>query len=66
MPEEGAKILAPLIEEVPPAANLRQPINYAEFQAGGPDGSGLQNYWTADFLTGLPDEAIDIPRDVCP
>ncbi len=65
-PEEGAKIIAPLLEAVPPAANLCRPINYAEFQAGGPDGSGMQNYWTADFLTGLPDEAVDILANYAP
>lgn len=59
-PEEGAKIMAPILEALPPAVNFCRPINYAEFQAGGPDGSGMQNYWTADFMTGLPDEAIDI------
>jgi FAD/FMN-containing dehydrogenase len=59
-PEEGGRIIAPLLEAMPPAANFCRPVNYAEFQGGGPDGSGMQNYWTADFLTGLPDEAIDI------
>jgi FAD/FMN-containing dehydrogenase len=57
---EGARIIAPILEALPPAANFCQPVNYATFQGGGPDASGMQNYWTADFLTGLPDEAIDI------
>jgi FAD/FMN-containing dehydrogenase len=59
-PEEGSTIIAPILSALPPAANLCRPINYAEYQAGGPFMPGLQNYWTADFLTDLPDEAIDI------
>jgi FAD/FMN-containing dehydrogenase len=59
-PEEGARIIAPLIEQLPPAANLCGPVNYARYQSGGPFIAGMQNYWTADFLTDLPDEAIDI------
>jgi FAD/FMN-containing dehydrogenase len=58
--EEGAKLIAPILEALPPAINLCRPINYAEFQAGGPPGDGMQNYWTADFYNGLPDEAMDI------
>ncbi len=58
--EEGMKILAPLLEEAPPLANLCRPITYADYQAGGPDLANMQNYWTADFLVDLPDEAIDI------
>jgi FAD/FMN-containing dehydrogenase len=58
--EEGSEIIAPLIADCPPLANLCRPINYAEYQAGGPDLTNMQNYWTADFLVDLPDEAIDI------
>lgn len=58
--EEGAGIVAPLLAAIPPTANLTRPVNYAEYQAGGPDNSNMQNYWTADFLTDLPDAAIDI------
>ena len=39
-----------------------QPMPYVDVQqlldASYPH--GLRNYWTGDFITGLPDEAIDI------
>ena len=62
-PEEGGRIIAPLLERIPPLVNLCRPINYAEYQAGGPFVAGMQNYWTADFLTDFPDAAIDILAD---
>lgn len=58
---EGERVLAPLRAFGPPAADLVQPMPYVEVQrliepANPP---GFRNYWTADFLVGLPDEAID-------
>lgn len=54
--------LKPLRSFGPPAADLVQPMPYLALQglteAGNPP--GVQNYWTADFLAGLPDEAIDV------
>ncbi len=58
--EEGQRVLAPLLEAVPPAMNAVRPMPYVELQASNPEFRGTQNYWTADFLTGLPDEAIDV------
>ena len=58
--EDGEKALAPLRAFGPPAADLVAPITYPELQASGPSFPGFQNYWTADFMTGLPDEAIDV------
>jgi FAD/FMN-containing dehydrogenase len=57
--EEGAQVLAPLRAFGPPAADLVQPMPYTEFQKMGGNFPGSQNYWTADFLNELPDEAID-------
>jgi FAD/FMN-containing dehydrogenase len=62
-PDEGADLVAPIRAALPPAADLCGPVNYAQFQSGGPFVAGIQNYWTADFLTDLPDEAIDILAD---
>jgi FAD/FMN-containing dehydrogenase len=60
-PDEGRRVLAPLLEFGPPAVNLVQPMPYVAVQQlideGAPE--GMHNYWSADFLRELPDEAID-------
>jgi len=60
-PEEGAKVMAPLLEFGPPAVSLVQPMPYVALQQllDPANPKGMHNYWSADFLTGLPDEAID-------
>jgi FAD/FMN-containing dehydrogenase len=59
--EEGERVLAPLRAFGPPAADLVQPMPYTAVQQlldhGNPP--GMSNYWSGDFLAGLPDEAID-------
>lgn len=57
--EEGMKVLAPFRAFGPPVADLVQPLPYAEFQKMGGNFPGSLNYWTADFLNDLPEEAID-------
>lgn len=57
--EEGQRVLAPFRAFGPPAADLVQPMPYTEFQKMGGNFPGSQNYWTADFLNELPEEAID-------
>ncbi|MCV2490934.1 FAD-binding oxidoreductase [Geodermatophilus sp. YIM 151500] len=61
-PDEGARVLRPLVEFGPPAVAMVQPMPYSALQrlleAGNPP--GLRNWWTADFLTGLPDELVDV------
>jgi FAD/FMN-containing dehydrogenase len=59
--EDGEKALAPLREFGPPAADLVQPMPYLALQRLIDDGNpkGMRNYWAADFLSGLPDEAIE-------
>ncbi|HSE47336.1 MAG TPA: FAD-binding oxidoreductase [Gemmatimonadales bacterium] len=63
--EEGEKVLAPLRQFGPPPLDLVQPMPYTAIQqlldAANP--KGLQNYWTADFLSELPEEAIGIMVD---
>jgi len=57
--EAGTRALAPLRAFGPPAADLVQPLPYTEFQKMGGNWPGTQNYWTADFLGELPEQAID-------
>lgn len=59
--DEGDRVLAPLRAFGPPAVDLVQPMPYTAVQQlldeGNP--SGMHNYWSGDFLTALPEEAID-------
>ncbi len=59
--EEAEAAYAPL-RELGPALDMLQPMPYSIVQKliepGNPP--GLQNYWSADFLADLPDEAVDI------
>jgi len=60
--DEGARALAPLAELAPTVANLMQPRTYTQFQSML-DGSwveGFGNYWKAEYLTGIPDDALPI------
>lgn len=60
-PETGLEVLGPLREFGPPPVDMVAPMPYTAAQrlveAANP--YGLQQYWNADFLTDLPDEAID-------
>jgi FAD/FMN-containing dehydrogenase len=60
-PEEGARVLEPLTSFGPPAVNLVQPMPYVAVQQllDPPNQKGMHNYWSGDFLTDFPDEAID-------
>ncbi|MBO9519935.1 MAG: FAD-binding oxidoreductase [Nocardioidaceae bacterium] len=60
-PEEGARVLAPLTGFGPPAANLVGPMPYVAVQQliDPANPKGMHNYWTGDFLTEFPDEAVD-------
>ena len=60
--EEGEEALRPLREFGPPAIDTVEPTSYVAlqqlFDADYP--AGLRNYWTGDFLSELPDEAIEV------
>jgi FAD/FMN-containing dehydrogenase len=58
-PEDGEPYAAPF-RELAPAVDLVGPMPYAEFQRMIDDPPGLRNYWTADYLDALSDEAIDV------
>ncbi len=61
-PDEGQRVLEPLTSFGPPVVNLVQPMPYVAFQQllDPPNVKGMHNYWSGDFLTGFPDEAIDV------
>jgi FAD/FMN-containing dehydrogenase len=60
--EEGVEALRPLRDFGPPGIDMVEPMPYVAVQqlldASAP--KGMQNYWTADFLADLPDEAVDV------
>lgn len=60
--EEGEELLRPLREFGPPGVDLVQPMPYVAVQQMLDPASpkGMQNFWTADFLAELPDEAVDV------
>lgn len=60
-PVEGAEVMAPLLEYGPPAVNMVQPMPYVAVQRliDEANHKGMRNYWTADFLAELTDEAVD-------
>jgi FAD/FMN-containing dehydrogenase len=60
--EDGEEALRPLREFGPPGLDMVQPMPYVAVQQLLDPASphGMQNYWTADFLAELPDEAVDV------
>ena len=61
-PEDGDEALRPLREFGPPALDAVGPMPYVALQRMIDPSypSGMRNYWTGDFLSGLPDEAIEV------
>jgi FAD/FMN-containing dehydrogenase len=57
--EEGEEALRDLRAFGPPAADFFEPTAYADFQQSLDDPPGYRNYWTAENLTGLSEEAIE-------
>jgi FAD/FMN-containing dehydrogenase len=59
--EEAESVLAPLLTFGPPVFAHVGPMPYVALQTLLDDANphGMQNYWTADFLHELPDEAVD-------
>jgi FAD/FMN-containing dehydrogenase len=60
--EDGRAALKPLTDAVPPAVDMVQPMPYVALQQLIDEGNpaGMQNYWSGDFFSALPDEAIDV------
>ena len=61
-PEDGEKVLAPLRRFGSPVADLFGPMSYLQMQTMFDPWfpPGRQAYWKANFLHGLPDEAIEV------
>jgi FAD/FMN-containing dehydrogenase len=57
--EEGERVLRPLIGAAEPIVDLFGEMPYAAFQSMIDDPPGLRNWWTAEYLDELPDEALD-------
>jgi hypothetical protein len=57
-PADGEAALEPF-RALGPDADFFGVTTYAEFQCSIDDPPGFRNYWTAENVTGLPDEAID-------
>lgn len=59
-PDEGSPVVQPL-KDLGPDLDLIAPMPYTEFQAILDPGNqpGFRNYWRGEYLTGLPDDAID-------
>jgi FAD/FMN-containing dehydrogenase len=56
---DGERALAP-IRALGPDADFFGPTAYADFQCSVDDPPGYRNYWTAENVVDLPDEAIDV------
>lgn len=63
--EEGEAALAGLRAFGSPVADFFAAMPYADMQCLLDDPPGLRNYWNAENVTGLPDDAIDRLVDRC-
>ncbi|HJR24669.1 MAG TPA: FAD-binding oxidoreductase [Acidimicrobiales bacterium] len=57
--EAGERALRELRAFGPPAADFFEPTTYDAFQCSLDDPPGYRNYWTAEHVTDLSDDAID-------
>ena len=57
--EEGAEAVRSL-REMSPEVDLVGPMHYTDFQRMIDEPPGNNNYWSAEYLDTLPDEAIDV------
>ncbi|HEX2436597.1 MAG TPA: FAD-binding oxidoreductase [Solirubrobacterales bacterium] len=57
--EEGEEAVRAIREFGTPEADFFGPMPYTEFQCSIDDPPGMRNYWTAEYLAEMPDEALD-------
>lgn len=57
--EEVRKLVEPLLA-IPHEVEMVTGIPYADLQCMIDDPPGMRNYWSAEYLTGLPDEFVDV------
>ena len=65
--EDAAKAMAPLLDALPePLLHGVQPMPHAALQGAFDEvyPKGDQWYWRADFVKEIPDEAVELPRQV--
>lgn len=58
--EPGERALREIRAFGPPAADFFEPSAYANFQCSLDDPPGYRNYWTAEHIADLSNEAIDV------
>ncbi len=60
-PDQGEEALRPLREFGPPPMDMVDRMPYVAVQQliDAPNPKGMLNYWSADFLAELPDDAVD-------
>ncbi|MFC9812809.1 FAD-binding oxidoreductase [Streptomyces virginiae] len=59
-PEEEMRKLAQPLLAIPHESEIVTAIPYADLQCMIDDPPGMRNYWSAEYLTGLPDEFVDV------
>ncbi|MEU7556310.1 FAD-binding oxidoreductase [Streptomyces sp. NPDC044571] len=59
-PEDEMRKLARPLLAIPHEAEVVTAIPYADLQCMIDDPPGMRNYWSAEYLTGLPDELVDV------
>ncbi|MEU1010617.1 FAD-binding oxidoreductase [Streptomyces sp. NPDC005890] len=58
--EDGLRELAEPLLALPHEVELAGDLPYADVQCMLDDPPGMRNYWSAEYLSGLPDEAVDV------
>ncbi|WP_445269213.1 FAD-binding protein [Streptomyces sp. DSM 41634] len=59
-PEEEMRELARPLLAIPHESEIVTAIPYADLQCMIDDPPGMRNYWSAEYLTGIPDEFVDV------
>ncbi|MGW0752215.1 FAD-binding protein [Streptomyces sp. NPDC002587] len=59
-PEEEMRRLAAPLLAIPHEAEIVTAIPYADLQCMIDDPPGMRNYWSAEYLTGVPDDFVDV------
>ncbi|MET9469390.1 FAD-binding oxidoreductase [Streptomyces sp. NPDC006544] len=58
--EEALRELVGPLRSLPHVAEVLTAIPYADLQCMMDDPPGMRNYWSAEYLTALPDELVDV------
>jgi FAD/FMN-containing dehydrogenase len=60
--EDGERLIQPF-RDLAPEADLMGPVGYADFQCSIDDPPGFRNWWTAEYLHDVTDDAIELIHD---